>query len=677
MCHIVGIEPQFENIISNGPYIPMAAGQRNPKVQWTPDERKATKLDQRLKSLIMFVLLNDQMNFVINCLTAKSTWDILILYHEGPYDVKESRDFQDSPDDEDDARSSQEYMNDLEEEYQGRALLAKSKRFFKKGTQRFSGAKATDQTECNKCGRKGHFARDCFSKTSVPSYQSPFQTKLLHSSKHKLELKHTNDFEAKYNKVKAKLALLSSSASAPKSSSSKNNGLIAGTFEWDKEEVSSDDNEVTEVKALMALTNEERVSVGKETASNGEWVMISIQKVHTLLEREGNDDRKSFIHYLCIDLNYVEEQRNNLLSKHINLVQELNICKEQLLVLKQAKLDLLTMQHCISEQIPTQKRKILGIDQLTKYTSSFRPKDLIFVKSSVDNSKVSITSSNKPRLSEAEDSTLPNHDTVDESSICNTPLTLLEKLAGAEPVSRPKTIKSILKSESTFKAGTLKGAIISEPMNHLTPAKGNISTSVSKTNSALAGKLKNVKLEDDPPLAIVMKELNELKLQISNNKSSYSKNKNSQQVNQHYTGQGESSLRFRPSRLAIPFPSCIHYGYNDHQSDDCIYYPVCELCGSYDHDTHGHNMIISLRRGIKPRNPQHVTKNYETCGSNVYTITDYNDIEWFRKREARQAKKAETFKTSNTKSSSALRSKTPTKSGFLSETSHCDPICTV
>ncbi|GKE45620.1 hypothetical protein Tco_1472904 [Tanacetum coccineum] len=24
MCHIIGIEPQFENIISNGPYIPMA-----------------------------------------------------------------------------------------------------------------------------------------------------------------------------------------------------------------------------------------------------------------------------------------------------------------------------------------------------------------------------------------------------------------------------------------------------------------------------------------------------------------------------------------------------------------------------------------------------------------------------------------------------------------------------
>ncbi|GJX74409.1 hypothetical protein Tco_0313004 [Tanacetum coccineum] len=45
MCHIIGIEPQFENIISNGPYIPMAAGQRKPETQWTPEERKYANLD--------------------------------------------------------------------------------------------------------------------------------------------------------------------------------------------------------------------------------------------------------------------------------------------------------------------------------------------------------------------------------------------------------------------------------------------------------------------------------------------------------------------------------------------------------------------------------------------------------------------------------------------------------
>nr|GEU49466.1 hypothetical protein [Tanacetum cinerariifolium] len=338
-------------------------------------------------------------------------------------------------------------MNDFEEEYQARDLLDKSKRFFKKGTQRFSSAKANDQTECHKCSKKGHFARDYWSKTS------------------------------------------------------------------DEEEVSSDDKEVTKVKALMALANEERVSVGKESTRNSEWIKVYMKKVHTLLEIKDNDDRKSFLDYLCIDLNYVDEQRNNLMSKHRNLVQELNTCKEQLLVLKQTKLDLLAMQHVntkilkenqnlrnelkeltsiteawlnssnkvnqfISEEIPTQKKKILRIDQLTKDTFSSRPKDLIFVKYSADN--VSITDSNKPRLFEAENSIISNHDifkiltvesqrnTTDlvvnvteslvtnydstvESLVCSSPFPPPKMLDCVEPVSRLKTIKSILKSKSTFK----------------------------------------------------------------------------------------------------------------------------------------------------------------------------------------------------------------------------------
>nr|GEX32300.1 retrovirus-related Pol polyprotein from transposon TNT 1-94 [Tanacetum cinerariifolium] len=196
------------------------------------------------------------------------------------------QDFQDNPDDEEDTGISHEYLKDLEEEYQARALLAKSK---------------------------------------------------------------------------------SSNASAPSSSPGKNKGLIAETYNWDEEEVTSDENEVTN-KCLMALANEERVSISKESASNGERVKISIQK------------------------------------------------------------------------------KILGIDQLTEDTSSSGPKHPVFVKSLANNSEVSITSSNKPKLSETEDSTLLNHDTdkvpsnesqrnttdysvvvsdssysVDESSVCSTP----------------------------------------------------------------------------------------------------------------------------------------------------------------------------------------------------------------------------------------------------------------
>ncbi|GJV30583.1 hypothetical protein Tco_1387031 [Tanacetum coccineum] len=91
MCHIVGIEPQFKKIITDGPYVPMSAGGlHKPKARWSDNERKAANLDQRLKSLIMSVLPDDQMNSVINCKTAKATLEDLILYHEGPSHVKEN-----------------------------------------------------------------------------------------------------------------------------------------------------------------------------------------------------------------------------------------------------------------------------------------------------------------------------------------------------------------------------------------------------------------------------------------------------------------------------------------------------------------------------------------------------------------------------------------------------------
>ncbi|GJZ85725.1 hypothetical protein Tco_0651064 [Tanacetum coccineum] len=158
----------------------------------------------------------------------------------------------------------------------------------------------------------------------------------------------------------------------------------------------------------------------------------------------------------------------------------------------------------------------MRVDQLTEDPSSSGQKDLVFVKSSADDTKVSIPGVERPWLSEAEGFIMPNNDTgrilpaesqrnttgpplavtdslatdydlIDESLVCSIPLPPLKKLDGAGPVSRPKTIKSILRLKSTFKAETIKGVIINKPSS--APAKGNKSYSTLKVNSDPVGLL--------------------------------------------------------------------------------------------------------------------------------------------------------------------------------------------
>ncbi|GJT09277.1 hypothetical protein Tco_0856319 [Tanacetum coccineum] len=95
-----------------------------------------------------------------------------------------------------------------------------------------------------------HFARDCFSKTSGPSYKSPvnnssvskgfqpkFTPKIIQSSSNsnnQVDPKFQKDYKAEYKKIKAKLALLEASPSSsqnPKTFQPKNKGLVAETFD--------------------------------------------------------------------------------------------------------------------------------------------------------------------------------------------------------------------------------------------------------------------------------------------------------------------------------------------------------------------------------------------------------------------------------------------------------------
>ncbi|GJT80226.1 hypothetical protein Tco_1054568 [Tanacetum coccineum] len=135
--------------------------------------------------------------------------------------------------------------------------------------------------------------------------------------------------------------------------------LAAETFDWDEEEV-SDEEEVTQVKVLMALADDE-LTVGKSHARNGEWVDITIRKVNTLLSIDDDADWQNYLKYINIDLKFVEEQQLNLLSKYNKRVFQLNKCRDELLNLKQAKLNVVTFQiqnteliklnHVLQEQL--------------------------------------------------------------------------------------------------------------------------------------------------------------------------------------------------------------------------------------------------------------------------------------------------------------------------------------
>ncbi|GKB86606.1 retrovirus-related pol polyprotein from transposon TNT 1-94 [Tanacetum coccineum] len=117
--------------------------------------------------------------------------------------------------------------------------------------------------------RSSHFTKDCFSKTSEPSYKSPvtgyslvskgfqpkFTPKLIQSSQNSIsqaDPKAQKDYKAEYKRLNAKIALLEanpSSSQNPKTFQPKNKA-------------------------------DDELSVGRNHTRNGEWIDITMKKRH-------------------------------------------------------------------------------------------------------------------------------------------------------------------------------------------------------------------------------------------------------------------------------------------------------------------------------------------------------------------------------------------------------------
>ncbi|GJU29491.1 hypothetical protein Tco_1173080, partial [Tanacetum coccineum] len=97
--------------------------------------------------------------------------------------------------------------------------------------------------------------------------------------------------------------------------------------------VSSEDEGTTKIKAFMAIVENEP-AVRKANARSGQWVKITMKKIHRLLSMTDGDERKHVLDYTHVDLHYVEDQRKNLVNKFNLLKQELSLHKSELCNLK-------------------------------------------------------------------------------------------------------------------------------------------------------------------------------------------------------------------------------------------------------------------------------------------------------------------------------------------------------
>ncbi|GKC83919.1 hypothetical protein Tco_1139636, partial [Tanacetum coccineum] len=281
----------------------------------------------------------------------------------------------------------------------------------------------------------------------------------------------------------------------------------------DEEEVSNEE-EVTQVKVLVALADEE-LTVRKSHARNGEWVDITIRKCRDelLILKQAKLDAVTF------------QIQNTELTKLNHALQEQ--LKEEKKINEKWLTSSKKVSQCISEQIPPQKKKVLGGELLTESSSKMNENENLFVLDSMGILYCMIC--------KREDHRTSYHDMYIAS----------------------------LKRTENYKA---------QPYQY-----------ASSSKQILKAKAK-------------------------------------------------------------PFPPWTHCGFNDYRPDDCRNYPECEIYGSYDHSTSGHNRVIHIRVGVlaesSQSNESSIRVKCNTCGSTIHSTSNHNEFDHFKRGEKIQAAKA-------------------------------------
>ncbi|GKE12657.1 hypothetical protein Tco_1416208, partial [Tanacetum coccineum] len=373
----------------------------------------------------------------------------------------------------------------------------------------------------------------------------------------KADLKVQKYYKAEYKKMKAKLAFLEvspSTSQTPKAFQPKNKCLIAKTFDWDDEEV-LDDEEVTRVKVLMALADDE-LSVGKNHACNGEWIDITMRKINILLSMDEDADWNNYLKYIYIDN------------------------KDELLVLKQAKLGAITFQiqnteltklnHALQEQLKEEKK----INEKW-LTSSKKHQQDSEAKSLTPLPLLKILQGASPSL-EVMSLTFQPHSPKERSGL------------GIMKNTKPETQDSLNKSVS----GTVTVSE-TEPTTPSVPIEVKNTEQESKINELT--KLAQMLIDEKVNSTQKTQESNSQIQQIASSKSVDS-SKMSQDSKLKVQNSG-SSKSLRPKLIQKPQLKCELYHYTNYSTDDSYRSLYCMICKREDHRTLDHEMYTaSLKR---------------------------------------------------------------------------------
>ncbi|GJS75937.1 retrovirus-related pol polyprotein from transposon TNT 1-94 [Tanacetum coccineum] len=300
---------------------------------------------------------------------------------------------------------------------------------------------------------------------------------------------------------------------------------------------------------------EDEPSVGKADARSGQWVDITMKKVHRLLSMTDGDEKKHVLDYTHVDLHYVEDQKKNLVNKFNLLKQEMSLHKLELsnlentgpliALFKMKPLGKVTLDQLLSEQVPGNIVKALSRKGRRKEKIS--SKEVVFTKA------------------DGSSSVLAPEITSDSESECDSQESLppLPKLIGAAPSGTLDSLISLSDLTLNMVDLTLDTLVLKKtrPSVKVSPAY----VIKKKTEKSPAGPKpcsdKKPDSSNEQLLLTLMEEVKGLK------RKTLIKLK------------AQSPMKSTPKKAHVilnPFKECKYCGFNDHHSNNYEYYLGCE-----------------------------------------------------------------------------------------------------